>query len=98
MQNSLDVEEVKQRILPILQRNHVVRAGLFGSFVRREGTSGSDIDLLIDFGDNRKTLFDLVDLEEELEGALGRKVDLVFYDGLKPRLRRRILEEQIRVL
>ncbi len=98
MKNQLDVEEIKQKIVPILQRNNVVRAGLFGSFSRREGMPGSDIDLLIDFGDNRKTLFDLVDLEQELERALGRKVDLVFYDGLKPRLRQQILGEQIPVL
>ena len=98
MKNHLDVEEIKQKVVPILQRNNVVRAGLFGSLARREETSDSDIDLLIDFGDNRKTLFDLVDLEEELERALGRKVDLVFYDGLKLRLRQRILEEQIQLL
>lgn len=76
----------------------VVRAGLFGSFVRHEERPDSDIDLLIDFGDNRKTLFDLVNIEEELEKALDRKVDLVFYGGLKPRLRQKVLEEQIQLL
>src|SRR5512138_2605567 len=87
MKDQLDFEEIKRKIVPVLKRNNVVRAGLFGSLARREGMPDSDVDLLIDFGDNRKTLFDLVDLEDELERVLGRKVDLVFYDGLKPRLR-----------
>ncbi len=52
----------KQLIYTELQRNKLVleqygvnQIGLFGSFVRDEGTADSDIDFLVDFEPGKKT-------------------------------------------
>lgn len=54
----------------------------------------NDIDLLIEF-EGRKSLFDLVRLEEELELVLQRKVEVITYKSLHPLLEERILNEQV---
>ncbi|MEA3229540.1 MAG: nucleotidyltransferase domain-containing protein, partial [archaeon] len=41
--------KIKKTIVPVLKRNGVVRAGIFGSFVKGEVKKGSDIDILIEF-------------------------------------------------
>lgn len=65
---------------------------LFGSVARDEGTTTSDIDILIDF-DSKKGLFGFVSLKNYLEKLLGCEVDLVTKNALHPALRKRILQE-----
>ena len=43
---------IKRKIIPILKKNHVVRAGIFGSYARGEQKKNSDIDILIKFNDS----------------------------------------------
>ncbi len=51
---------------------------LFGSVLREDFRSDSDVDVLATFApDARWSLFDRVDMEEELSALVGRKVDLV---------------------
>jgi len=81
-----------------LARFHVRSLRLFGSVARGEGTSGSDVDLLVDFEQGaRISLFRFVELKALLEQLLGCRVDLGTSDVLRPRLRERILREAIRV-
>jgi len=47
------IEELKKRILPVLQHYNVARAAIFGSLVRKEDTEHSDIDLLVEFKGKR---------------------------------------------
>lgn len=68
---------------------------LFGSVARNEARPDSDIDLLVEF-DRPIGLFGFVKLKMRLEGMLGRRVDLVVVEGLKRRLRDRVLSEAIR--
>lgn len=69
---------------------------LFGSTARGDATDGSDIDLLVEF--NRPTgLFGLINLQFHLEKVLGCPVDLNTTDGIKPRIRSRVLAESIYV-
>lgn len=91
------IEEIKRKILPILQRYGVKRAGLFGSYVREEMREDSDFDILVEI-DGDISLLDFVGLKLEIEEALGRKVDLVEYDTIKPLLRERILNGQVVLL
>ena len=91
------VEEMRQEILPILERYEATMAWLFGCCVRGEMREDSDIDILVDIGRNI-SLFDFVGLKIEIEEALGRKVDLAEYDTVKPLLRDRILDEQVVIL
>ncbi len=91
------VEEIRHKILPILRRNGVKRAGIFGSVVRGEDREDSDIDILVDI-ESDMSLLDFVGLKLEIEQALGREVDLVEYGTIKPLLRERILGEQVAIL
>jgi predicted nucleotidyltransferase len=73
-----------------------VRAlSIFGSVARDEGTSESDVDLLVEF-DRPVGFFHLFDVQERLEGFLGCKVDLTTPGGLRPELRQSILAEAVR--
>ncbi|MEA3476197.1 MAG: nucleotidyltransferase family protein [Candidatus Cloacimonadota bacterium] len=92
-----DIKRIKKRIISILKRYDVVHAGIFGSFARGEMRKYSDIDILIEFR-GEKSLLDLVGLKLELEENLGRRVDVVEYSTIHPRLKAAILKEQITVL
>lgn len=93
--NTDRIEEIKKKIVKILKKNKVVRAGIFGSYARGEEKRGSDIDILIEFDGS---LLDLVGLEMELEERLGKKVDLLTYRGINQLLRERILNEEIKII
>ena len=82
-------------IVPILKRRQVVRASVFGSFATGTNKPDSDLDLRIEFPEG-KSYFDLIELEFELEAALGRKVDLVTYNTkLHPIVLEGIVKEKI---
>ena len=87
------IEGIREKILPIFKRYDVVRAAIFGSFARGEMKEGSDIDILVEF-EGEKSLLDLSGLKIELEGLLGRKVDVLTYNSLHPLIKERILSEQ----
>lgn len=89
-----NIEEIKQKVLPILQHYGIKKAGLFGSCVRDEMEKDSDIDILVEINKDI-SLFDFVGIKLELEDTLGRKIDLVEYNTIKPLLRKRILNEQV---
>lgn len=93
----MSIEEIKTRILPILKRYGVRRAGVFGSAARGDLSDESDIDILVEI-ESDISLLDFVKLRLELEEALGRKVDLVEYDALKPLIKERILKAELSVL
>ncbi|MBI2906500.1 MAG: nucleotidyltransferase family protein [Chloroflexi bacterium] len=91
------IDEVKEKAAAILRRYGATRAGIFGSVARGEMGRRSDVDILVEIGDHL-SLLDLVRINRELEEALGRKVDLVEYETIKPRIRDQILAEEIRIL
>ena len=92
-----NINKIKQKILPILQDYEVKRVALFGSCVQGEMGEDSDIDILVDIKADI-SLLDFVGLKQKIEEVLGRKVDLVEYDTLKPLLREKILKEQVVLL
>ena len=94
---STHIEEIRQKILPILQCYGVKRVGLFGSYARGEMREDSDIDILVEI-EKDISLLDFVGLKLEIEEALGKRVDLVEYNTIKPLLRERILNEQVIIL
>ncbi|CAN5921605.1 hypothetical protein BH11PSE3_BH11PSE3_03120 [soil metagenome] len=68
------------------------RLGVYGSVARGEASSGSDVDILVEF-DHTPDLFEFAALRDRLAEILGRPVDLATPQALKPRLRARILDE-----
>jgi predicted nucleotidyltransferase len=68
----------RKQIADFCQRWKVVEFSLFGSALREDFHPNSDIDVLVTFAPNaRVSLFDLVDMEDELKNVFGREVDLV---------------------
>ena len=74
--NVLSIKQIKDRIKPIIKKHQIKDVYLFGSYSRGEANENSDVDIYCDKGDLR-TLYDEVDLIDEFENALGKKVDLV---------------------
>jgi uncharacterized protein len=94
---NLLVKQIRKKILPILRQHGIKKAGLFGSIVRDELKEESDIDILIEIKKDI-SLLDFIGIKLELEDVLGKNIDLVEYDTIKPRLKDRILKEQVRIL
>ena len=89
--------EIRELVLPVLHQHGITRAGIFGSYARGEATPESDVDILIEL-DRQASLLDFIGIKLELEDVLGRSVDLVEYAAIKPRLRDRILREEVPIL
>jgi uncharacterized protein len=71
---------------------------VFGSVARGQTRPDSDIDLLVDFLPHAQTgLLGYASLMLDLEKLLGRKVDLVSKNGLKPLIRATVIEEARRL-
>ncbi len=75
--NVLSIKEIKERIKPILNKYGINNIYLFGSYARGEAISTSDVDIYCDKG-NIRTFIDQGNLEDELEQALNKKIDIVF--------------------
>ena len=74
------------------RRYQVRELALFGSMLRQDHRPESDVDLLVSFQPAaRVTFLTLARMQRELETLLGRNVDLVPKDGLKPVIREHIL-------
>lgn len=95
--NKKKIEELKEKILPILKKYGVTRAGIFGSTVKGKQTEDSDVDILVEIN-RRMSLLEFAGLKVELEEVLGRKVDLGEYSAIKPIIREEILSEAVTIL
>ncbi len=94
---SNDIKRLKKLIIPVLNRFDVKKAAFFGSLVKGDWSEGSDIDILVELSDDR-SLFDFIELKNEIEDTTGRRVDLVEYETIKDALQERIMQEQVQIL
>lgn len=92
-----DLDILRGTLLPVLRAYGVQRAAIFGSFARGEAGPDSDLDLVVEFEDGR-SLFDLAGLQLDLVDLLGRDTDIATYGSLHPRLRERVLRDQVPIL
>lgn len=76
-------------------RRHGIRSlALFGSFLHGDADEDSDVDLLFEMEPERRIgLLALSGMAQELSALLGRRVDFVPREGLKPGLREQVLSE-----
>ncbi|MFN8876235.1 MAG: nucleotidyltransferase family protein [Gemmatimonadota bacterium] len=93
-----DVESLLQSVRSEILGLGVRRLALFGSVRRDTARPDSDVDLLVEFEPEQKTLGHLVDLGDLLESVLGRRVELVTTEGLSPYLRPYILADAVDVV
>ena len=74
----------EKKIARLCKQWKISEFALFGSVLRNDFTAKSDIDVLITFLPNcGHSLFDLAQIQEELENILARKVDVVEKAGLQ---------------
>jgi predicted nucleotidyltransferase len=92
--------QTKKDILSTIQENQdkikalgVKKLGLFGSFAREEQSTGSDVDLLVEFEQGQKTFDNFIELSFLLENMLKRSVELVTTESLSPYIRPYIIRE-----
>lgn len=92
----MDITDIQGKIGPVLKRNRVKRAGVFGSVARGE-KSPRDVDILVEMPESY-SLFSFLSLKEELQDVIGQRVDLVEYSHIKPPLRESILRDEVKIL
>ena len=87
------------RIQEFCRKWRVKELSVFGSAVRADFGPASDVDVLVELlPDHGLSLYDWVDMMEELRSIFGRKVDLVAKGGLKNPFRRRQILRTAEVL
>jgi predicted nucleotidyltransferase len=84
----------RDEILRVAAKRGARNVRVFGSVARGENDAHSDIDFLVDLEPNR-SLFDLSGLLIDLETALQTEVDVVTENGLRARIRDRVLREAV---
>lgn len=91
------LQRIAKIAVPILKKNGVVKAGIFGSYARGEAKKRSDIDILVK---TRKSmgLLKFAGIKVKLEEKLKIKVDLVEYVTIKPLIKKEILADEVRIL
>lgn len=90
------LQDKREQILQIVAKHGACNVRVFGSVARGEADSESDIDFLIDLGENLSPWFP-VRLIRDLENLLGRKVDVATENGLKERIKKRVLTEAVKL-
>jgi uncharacterized protein len=78
----------------LFQKYQITDLGIFGSYAREQQTESSDLDILVDYI-QPPTLPKLIELRDYLSQVFSIKVDIVTQNGLKPRIRERVLSEVI---
>ena|SRR3989337_844105 len=84
---AIDKEEIKKRITENkdkLREFGVTKIGVFGSYARNEQNEKSDIDLLVDFKEGKKTYRNFYNLANFTEEVLGADVDLLTPQSISP--------------
>ncbi len=83
-----------EQIAEFCKRHHIVRMALFGSVIRDDFTSESDVDVLVEFAPGRTPgLAFYGRMPNELSEIVGREVDLNTPASLSRYFRQEILEE-----
>jgi uncharacterized protein len=90
-------QEIQNIIISCLREYHPAYVGLFGSFVRGDGSGESDIDILVRFNESH-SLLQLVKIENELTAKLGIKVDLVTEGAIKNERVKHSIHQDLKII
>lgn len=96
MEQLAEIKKALAQLKPELaQKFHVHTIGLFGSVVRDDFSTSSDIDIIVDF--NKPVGVEFIDLANYMEQRLQKKVDLVSRRGIKDKYFKAIEQEIVYV-
>jgi len=94
--NLKSIKKLILKIVRILKKYKIKKAGIFGSYARGEQKKNSDIDILVE--PPKGIGFGFVGINLELEDKLGKKVHLITYEYIDPYIRENILNEEVRII
>lgn len=94
MKSHKSVDQFREIILSLAKKHGAYNVRVFGSSARGQAGPESDLDLLVDMEPGRSYL-DLVGLWQDLEEALGFKVDVITDQGISPFLKEKIYSEAV---
>ena len=92
-----ELKTISRKVIPVLKKYKVIKAGIFGSYARNEQNKRSDVDILIGVNEGID-LIDLVRLRTKLQKAINKKVDLVQYVNIRKELKKSILNEEVKLI
>jgi uncharacterized protein len=92
---ALPIQIPLTRLEEFCKRNDINKLSLFGSVLRNDFTSQSDVDLLVEFLEGKTPGLAIVDLQDELSQMLGREVDLRTAAELSRFFREKVLQEAV---
>jgi len=90
------IEALRRQLPLLIERFQVESLGVFGSYIRSEQRSDSDLDILVSFREP-PGLLKFIEMENYLSDILGLKVDLVMKDSLKPHIGENILQGVVKI-
>ena len=83
----------KDKIADFCRKNHIYKLALFGSALREDFTSDSDVDVLVEFQKGREPGLAFFGMQDELSKLLGREVDLHTPNFLSRYFRDKVMNE-----
>ena len=96
MPNKLRRKGLKRELAKLCKKHDIVFMAIFGSYVRGEQGRKSDIDIAIEFKKrSRKSLLDLIEVENELKKLFRRKVDVGIFSSINPLILEDVKKEMI---
>jgi len=95
MKTQNEIINILKTIKPELYKKYgIQKLALFGSYAKGKANQNSDIDILFDRDLNHSfSLFDLIDIKEQLENLLQTKIDLIPEEGLNKKLKKYIYKD-----
>ena len=93
-QSEMKLDLPVAEILRVAHQHGATSVRVFGSRARGDHAADSDLDLLVGL-DPKRSLLDLIAIQQDLEDLLGCKVDVVTENGLSPYIRERVLAEAL---
>ena len=87
-------KKIRESIVAVLSRNGAERISIFGSYARGEAGRKSDIDILVRFS-RPKSLFQIVQIEDEIKKSIHMNVDLVTEKAVSPYLEGSIHRDEV---
>ncbi len=91
--NRIRIQIPKERITDFCRQHHIRKLAIFGSALRDDFGSDSDVDVLVEFEPGHVPGLAFFGIEQELAAILGRKVDLNTAGFLSPEIREVVLKE-----
>lgn len=93
------IEIPREQLIALAKRHDLKELAFFGSILSDRFGPESDIDVLIEFlPEVNASLFDLVDIKDELEAIFNRNVDVVEKTGLRNPFRRQAILSNYEVI